>query len=559
MVRDRVRLIKWLALQIRPFTTSLSVIVILGILLSLCSVGTAVASKILLDSAMKKLSNQAIVAAIIFALFILAQIAFQAIVSVMSPKIMEGVSNKIRQRIFERLLNTEWRELLKYHSGDLMTRMTSDISLVANGLVNVLPDMISLGFQLVAAFITLFIFEPMLAILAFVLGPVAILFSRFLGRKTKQLHIKTQEGESKYRAFLQEIIQNILVVKAFRLEKNVLHQIDQIQGEKIKWILRRNRMETATGTVFSLGYWLGFFLAFSWGALSLSRGGTSFGTIAAFIQLVEQIQSPFIGLANTFPRLVSTMASASRLVEIETLQPEEGGFKITNWTEAGILFDSINFGYEQEKPLLKNISLEIYSGEIVGLVGLSGEGKTTLIRLLFSFIHPASGHVYLTNNFYEKVEVCTSSRDLLSYVPQGNTLFSGTIAENLFIVGEDIAEKKIELALRSACAWDFIVKLPDGINTVIGERGYGLSEGQAQRIAIARALLRKTPIIIFDEATSQLDISTELKILQAIRNLASARTCIIITHRKEALKICNRILRLEEGKLLDITNEDQAT
>ena len=546
---------KWIISQIRPFVLSLSVNTGLGVVASLSSVGMAVASKVLIDAATEGKDFEAISAGIAFAVLILTFVVLQAVVSIRSTRVLEEISNRIRKNLFAKLCHTEWMDYSKYHSEDILTRMTSDVGIVANGIANTLPEIISLGVQLFAAFITLLIFEPMLALLAFIIGPAVILLSRLLGKKFKHLYTKTQEAESTYRSFLQESILNLLIIKTFGQEKKSVAHIDQLHRNRLTWVLRRNRSEAIAGSLLSFGYWTGFFLAFGWGAFSISKGETSFGTFAAFIQLVEQIQAPFIGLSFSLPQLVSTAASAERIMELEALHQERMDDTIPNLPVAGVLFDNITFSYIPTKQILNKATSEIRPGEIVAIVGKSGEGKTTLIRLMLSFIQPNSGQVYFIDNHGSKFEVCAANRFLISYVPQGNTIFSGTIAENLRMGNPSATEEEIECAARSAYAWDFIEKLPEGVNTIIGERGLGLSDGQAQRLAIARALLHKTPILVLDEATSELDVDTEIKILQSIKNLSPTRTCIIITHRHAALGICQRVILLEEGHLVENTNK----
>jgi ATP-binding cassette subfamily C protein len=308
--------------------------------------------------------------------------------------------------------------------------------------------------------------------------------------------------------------------------------------------------------MISLGYWGSYFLVFCWGSSSLSRGATTFGTLTALLQLTSNIQAPLSGLASSFSQFITSFASVERLMDIENLSLENYKLAPTysmleNITSASIEFKNINFGYTKNTTILKNISLNISSGEIVAIVGTSGEGKTTFIKLLLSLLDDYKGSIHIISN-NKIINVSPETRNLIAYVPQGNTLFSGSIADNLRNGDPSATEKEIESALKSACAWNFITKLQHKTNTIIGERGVGLSEGQAQRIAIARAFLRKKPILILDEATSALDVNTETQILKSIKNLDYSPTCIIITHRPSALSICNRVFRLENGNISEV-------
>jgi ATP-binding cassette, subfamily B, bacterial len=540
---------RWMVGQARPLLISIIIITITGTALSLCGVSIAVASKKIIDLSYSGDKNKALLAAVFFGVIVIIMIGLRAVVSVLRARTGEVMSNNIRSALFQRILGSQWLEASKYHSEDILTRMTSDISALSSGLVNLVPEMISLGVGLIAAFVTLFAFDPRLAVSAFILSPVSIILSRVFGRKLKLLYVKMQEAESTSRSFIHETLQNILIVKAFCLEESSTLRVNKLQNDKLGWVMRRSRMVCGTNSVLLLGYWLGYFLAFGWGAFRLSNSSITFGTLAAFLQLVEQIQGPFIGLAYSIPQLISAFASAGRLMELEKMQADNTVCRLPSWESAGIRFEGVSFAYGTEKTVLNNVHADIQPGEIIGIVGTSGKGKTTLIRLLLSLVSPAKGRVYFTDGKGKKLEACSSTRAFISYVPQGNTLFSGTIAENLRIGYSEANDDELETAARAACAWEFIEALPEGLDTVIGERGLGLSEGQAQRIAIARALLRKAPIIIFDEATSALDADTELEILNTIRDLNPLRTCIIITHRKAALHICSRVLKLEEGQI----------
>lgn len=550
-VRKNFEIFIWIKGQIRPFILSFIMIIVLNSILSLCGVGMAVLSKNLIDSASAGDRSRMINVIIAFAAIILLQVGLQMVISPMTAGLQEKLSNRIRRGTFAHIITSEWEDFSRYHSGELLTRLTRDIGMMVNIIVNSIPGIFSFGVGLLAAFGTLFIYEPVLALFAFVLGPAALLLSRLFGRRIKKFHVEMQESEGAYRSFIHESIQNLLIIKAFGLEEKTIGKIGRLQNNMVNLVLGRSRVSAATNSVLSIGYWLGYFFAFGWGVLRLSDGEASFGTLAAFLQLVGQIHGPFIGLAYTYPRLVSAMASAGRLMEIEGMKTEARDYEAKKWPSAGIVFEDVSFFYEEEKPVLKEVSAEIKPGETIALMGPSGDGKTTLIRLILSFIKPRRGRVFFENAHGEYMEACAASRLLVSYVPQGNTLFSGTISENLRLGYPGASEVELKAAAVGACAWEFIEKLPEGLNTIIGERGLGLSEGQAQRIAIARALLHKAPVLILDEATSALDAETEKRVLLAIKGLSNTPTCIVITHRPSALEICSRVMRLQEGRLVE--------
>lgn len=541
---------RWILKSIKPFIPSVILVIIAGIFTSLGSVAMAIASKNIIDYAEKNIMSKVILFAGVFGFIILFNMTTQAFLSVYSVRILESYSNALRQGIFSKLINMEWLQVSKYHSGDLLTRLTSDISSVASGSINIVPGVIALGVQLFAAFFTLMSYEPKLAILAFLITPFALLSSRLFSKKMKSIHIKMQETESSYRSQMQEFLQNILVLKTFNLEEQSTAKIDSLQKERLHWVTKRSKIGATANSIISLGYWLGYFLAFGWGALKLANKTASFGTMTAFLQLVNQIQGPFIGLSRTIPQIISALASAGRLIELENMDVEAKGIANAVPELAGIRFKEVSYSYGKDDKVLDAVSFEVLPGEIVAITGTSGEGKTTMLRLMLALLKSDNGEVLCIDKNGNECTASPATRNWFSYVPQGNTLFSGTIVDNLRAGSHEADEEEMKAALSAACAMEFVQKLPEGMNTVIGEKALGLSEGQAQRISIARALLRNSPVIVLDEATSALDIELEVKLLENIRNLMPVRTCIMITHRRTSLDICNRVYKLKESKLV---------
>lgn len=540
---------KWVAATVKPFIPAVFLIILIESLTSLTSVAIAITTKNIIDFATQSLLDKALLYTVFFAVTIIFNLAAGAFLNVYSVQVYEKYSIKLRQDIFSRLINMEWLQVSKYHSGDLLTRLTSDIGSVANGSIRIPAQIIALGVQLTAAFATLLHYEPGLAILAFFLAPFTVIASRYYGKKLSKLHLKMQETESSYRSHMQEYLQNLLVLKTFNLEEKSIKTVEELQNERLHWVTERSKTGVIANTVMGLGYWIGYFLAFVWGAFKLANKATTFGKMTAFLQLVNQIQSPFIGLSRTLPQVIAAMASAGRLIELEELNAEVKGDKTEIPYTAGITFNNVSFQYTDNEKVLESVTMKALPGEIVALVGTSGEGKTTMIRLMLALLKPDQGEIKCFDGKGTEHYISSSTRNWFSYVPQGNTLFSGTVAENLLSGKNDANEVELNLALKAACALDFVEKLQDGMNTVIGEKACGLSEGQAQRIAIARALLRNAPIIILDEATSALDMELEEKVLKGISELKPPRTCIMITHRKSALYMCDKVYKLKDGVL----------
>lgn len=543
--------INWIIRNTRPFLPGMALIIGLGGLSSLSGVALAIASKNTVDNAIAGNLRMAVLYAAVFIGTIIISQGANVGLSLLSVRISESMSNSMRQGLYNGLATTEWIALSAYHSGDFLTRLTSDVSNIVNMMVNIIPAIMALVLQLTAAFITLLFYDPRLAILAFLLGPLTLAFSRIWGRKLKYLHIEVQRSESKYRSYIQEVLQNILIIKCFGLGKYSQDNLQGLHQDRMQWILRRNRVTLGANTVLGMGFSTGYCLAFIWGAYRLSQKAISFGTLTAFLQLVNQVQGPFIGLSRNYPQIIAALASADRLIELEVLKKEKSLDILPGRKYIGITFRKVSFSYCFKQPVLHNISFEIQPGDIVALVGSTGMGKTTIARLILALLRPSAGEVFFTDRSGIEYEGSAATRDWVSYVPQGNMLFSGTIADNLRNGKHNATTEEMMHVLRTACMGDFIKKLPQGLETLIGEGGLGLSEGQAQRIAIARALLKNAPILIMDEATSALDVATEAQLFNAIKRLEYCNTCIIITHRPSALKICSRVMKIENGSLLE--------
>ena len=384
----------------------------------------------------------------------------------------------------------------------------------------------------------------MLAILALCIAPVAGLASWFLGRKMKKLQVKVQESEAAYRSFIQESLANVLIVKSFANEGYSARRLTDLRENRFFWVFKRAKLSLASSTVLSLGFQIGYITAFAYGALQISRKLITYGTMSVFLTLVNRVQSPIIGLAQQIPRIAAILASAGRVMELQSIPLEEKlGDNIDSET-IGLKINKLTFGYTDE-TVFEDVTLDIKPGEFVAIIGESGIGKTTLVRIIMSFMGALKGDVSFYNSKGDMEKANASTREFIAYVPQGNTLFSGTLRENIRMGNLDATEEEMWDALKLAAGYDFVKGLPDGLDTLIGERGHRLSEGQAQRIAIARAFVRKSPFLILDEATSALDMDTEQRVIEGLRNLTPRPTCLIITHRKSILKYCNREIVIE--------------
>lgn len=566
--------IKWMGSYAKPAIPFLIFSIVVNVIFALIGIYNVTVSKSLIDSAISGDSEGTIRWLIVMLVITLISMLSSPITSFMSTHSSTKLTQNIQRKIYQHIQCSDWLEQSKFHSVSLLTRVTSDVSNISSAILGTIPSLVSLTVTLFGSFYTLISWAPSIAFAAVFIGPFLILVGKYFSSKLKDLYKEAQEEDIKYRSFMQESIQNMMIVKTFCMEKVNMHRLIEIQNNKYKIAMRNTRLSTMTSMSMSLCSSIAYFTIFTWGVLNIAKGITTYGTFTGMLQLYSKVQAPFSSLASMIPGLISTIAAAERLMEIgsipvEKMADEKELDNITsleialdsisnkvssNFNKPNIVFDNVSFAYKANNNILNNINLTIESGETIAFVGPSGEGKTTIIRLILSLINPTEGNVLLSEGNLVK-EINRNYRELISYVPQGNTLFSGSIRDNLKYGNPNASDDEIKAALSNACALDFVNELEDGLDTMIGEKGVGISEGQAQRIAIARSFLRERPILILDEATSALDPETEVNVLKAVRALPTKPTCIIITHRPSALNICNRIIKLEKGNLREVSRE----
>ncbi len=566
--------IKWMGSYAKPAIPFLIFSIVVNVIFALIGIYNVTVSKSLIDSAISGDSEGTIRWLIVMLVITLISMLSSPITSFMSTHSSTKLTQNIQRKIYQHIQCSDWLEQSKFHSVSLLTRVTSDVSNISSAILGTIPSLVSLTVTLFGSFYTLISWAPSIAFAAVFIGPFLILVGKYFSSKLKDLYKEAQEEDVKYRSFMQESIQNIMIVKTFCMEKVNMHRLIEIQNNKYKIAMRNTRLSTMTSMSMGFCSSLAYFTIFTWGVLNIAKGVSTYGTFTGMLQLYNKVQSPFSSLASMIPGLISTMAAAERLMEIEAIPVEKMADEkelnnitslevdldsisnkvSSNFNKPNIVFDNVSFAYKANNNILNNINLTIESGETIAFVGPSGEGKTTIIRLILSLINPTEGNVLLSEGDLVK-EINRNYRELISYVPQGNTLFSGSIRDNLKYGNPNASDDEIKAALSNACAIDFVNELEDGLDTMIGEKGVGISEGQAQRIAIARSFLRERPILILDEATSALDPETEVNVLKAVRALPTKPTCIIITHRPSALNICNRIIKLEKGNLREVSRE----
>lgn len=537
---------KWLMHYAKPYTWKILLMMGISLISTLATLFMVHVSKAIIDNA--TFGNGFLRLVVVYVGMTLLLEVIRIFSTLFGTMLNEKFTFGIRKQVYEKIISSHWMDVKKYHTGDLMTRLTSDAGAVAEGIIGTIPGIIQLAVELILVFITLYIYSPLLAVLALTVAPIAAISSWWLGRKLWKLQIKVQESEAAYRSFMQESLANLLIVKAFANEDYASNRFVTLREERFKWVYRRTKMGVANSTIMSLAFQLGYIAAFAYGAFQISTKAITYGTMSVFLTLVNRVQAPIMGLAQQIPRVVSVLASAKRIIELQDIPVEEKLQENIPAKQIGVDVSHMTFGYTDE-TVLEDVSLHIVPGETVAIIGESGIGKTTLIRIIMSFMSNISGEITFFNEQGQEEKANASTRNFIAYVPQGNTLFSGTVRENIRMGKLDATTEEMYDALKLASGYDFVMDLPNGIDTVIGERGHGLSEGQAQRIAIARALIRKAPFLILDEATSALDEGTELSVLQGLERLEPRPTCLIITHRKSILPYCDREIRIENKQV----------
>ena len=539
---------KWLVQYAKPYMGRITVMMMFNLLYTVVGLVMVTLTKRIIDEATE--GNPIITLIVCYLILTIGLQLVSVFGTLMNTMLTEKFSFGIRKQIYEKIIHSHWMDVKKYHTGDLMTRLTSDAGNVADGIIGTIPSIIQLIVELLLVFITLFSYSPLLACFALLVAPVAAVSSWWFGRKLKRLQVKVQESEAAYRSFLQESLANLLIVKAFANEEYSTQRLTQLREERFGWVYRRTKMGLISSTAMSMSFQVGYIVAFAYGAIQISRKAITYGTMSVFLTLVNRVQAPVMGLAQQIPRVVSILASAGRIMELQELPLEEKEEEPLAVVQAGVDVSGLTFGYTQDN-VLENVSLHIAPGEFVAVIGESGIGKTTLIRIIMSFMSNIQGSVTFYNEKGETQKANAATRNFIAYVPQGNTLFSGTVRENIRMGNLNATEEEMNEALKLAAAYDFVQELPKGIDTVIGERGHGLSEGQAQRIAISRAFVKKAPFLILDEATSSLDEATEQEVIRGLQRLTPRPTCLVITHRKSILKYCDREIKIANKTIIE--------
>lgn len=526
---------------------------IIGVAVSLAFI---YASKVVIDIATGAAIGSLTNAAILTIALLIAQLLCGAVDTWLSARMQVEIGNALRHRLFSRLLQSRWNELERFHTGDIVNRVEQDTAAIVGLLTSTTPAFIVTIVQLVAAFVFFCFLDPSLPWVVVGILPIFLLGSRFYMKRMRRYTREIRQSDSRIQSVIQESLQHRTVIKTLEQSDRHIGKLDDLQDALRSQIFGRTRFSLSARMLVAFAFSGGYLTAFLWGAVRLSTGSITFGTMTAFLQLVGKVQRPALDLSRLLPSFINALTAVERLVELEELPSEASGTAQLFPQTPDLQLKDVTFSYSTgDRPILNHFSCNFPAGSCTAVLGETGAGKTTLIRLLLALADPQAGSITLSsanttqslpstfNSQSSTLEVSPQTRSNFVYVPQGNTLFSGTIRDNLLMGNPHATEAEMLQALHTACA-DFVLSLPDGIDTNLNEQGGGLSEGQAQRIAIARALLRPGHILLLDEATSALDPETERLLIESLRRNCTGKTFIFITHHPAVAEACEATIQL---------------
>lgn len=551
---------KWIFSYSARYKGAIAFYVVLGILSTSLGLVSSVASKYLIDIITGyKMEKLPFLIAIMVGSTVFS-LVFDSVISRISTRLSIDINNDIQADIFDKIVDADWLEINQYSNGDILNRFNGDISTVSGNAISWLPSIIIAVYNFIATFFVIMHYDWIMAVIALGSAPFMLLMSRFMIKKQRDYSKKVREMSSNLMTFEVETFYNFDTIKSFGIAPHYSKKMRWWQGRFKDISLKYNLFTIKTNIVLSIMGTMVQFLAFGYCLFRLWTHDITYGTMTLFLQQRSKLSSAFNNVVSIIPSFLNSSVSAHRIRELVELPkevhiPESSELDELAGDGFEIRMKDVEFSYTEGTRVIHQSQFRACPGEIVALVGPSGEGKTTMIRLILGLIRPEAGSALIVASDGKKVVLNAETRHLFAYVPQGNTILSGTIAENMRMVKEDATDEEIVEALKIACAWDFVEKMPDTINSRIGERGRGFSEGQAQRIAIARAVLRDAPVLLLDEATSALDVTTERQVLRNIVQQKPNKTCIVTTHRPSVLNLCQRVYRVMETKVTELDEE----
>ncbi len=543
-----MKYIRWFLKAVRPYALPITVMMFCHVLLACCAIGFVYVSKKLVDVAVIVLSGNPVdgglpLWASVMVGIVLVRIFLNALRTYLQTTTEIKLKNGLRRHIYDLLLHIQNGSGTRHHSGDILNRMQEDVRVVSSAFVVSLPNLLGTALQFAAALVFLVILDARLSLVIILVVPVGLIIGKYITGRVRNLTLDIRRSDSKVQSHLQESLQHITVLQSLEHTDASASTLDGLQGSLYGNELRRTRFSVISRIFMSLALQAGHLIAFLWGVWGISHGTVTYGMMTAFLQLVGQIQRPLVEMSSQIPSLIHATASIDRLMELEVLPREQVGEPHYLDGKVGIRMENVSFAYpDSSADVLHDFSYDFTPGSRTAIVGPTGVGKSTLIRIMMSLLKAREGHV----TFYsasEQAEASPSTRCNLVYVPQGNSLFSGTVRENLLMGNPEAAEDEMKEALHTAAA-DFVLELPSGLDTQCFEAGAGLSEGQAQRIAIARALLRPGNVLLLDEFSSALDAETEATLMDRLTTSLPGHTMIFITHREKIIDYCDSVLKM---------------
>lgn len=546
----------WILHYVSRYRLQIIIYVVIGILSTAMGLGSTVASKYLIDSVVSHNTKTVAVSAALAVSLALAQIIVNAVTSRVATVVGTKVSNEIRSNVYEHMVYSDWEDISKYHSGDLLNRIEGDVSALASSIISFVPSVFMRVTQFVGCLAVVLYYDPIMAVFALLSAPFLAATSNISAKMMRKYNVESRNMNGKILSFYSESIQNIQTIKAFGITGRYVGQLKDYMALYRKMRLDHNKFSVIMTASLSVIGLLVAYTCYGWGVWRLWQGFITFGTMTLFLQISGQLTSSFSAIVSLLPTSISIATAAGRIMEITDIPQEkseddsaaEAMAAAAEKSGIALKCDKLTYAYKgTDTPVVKNISFYVNPGETVALVGPSGEGKTTILRLILGLVKPQDGYMTMSVSDGRTLGVSASTRKFCSYVPQENAVFSGSIADNLRVVNPQATDEELVNVLKNAAVWGFVEKLPDGIYTQMNEKGVNFSEGQVQRISIARALLRNAPVLVMDEATSALDAATEATVLANIMKSYPNRTCVITTHRPSMLQYCNRVYEVDNA------------
>ncbi len=549
----------WLFSLSKCYKKEIFAVTVLSVIGTVFSLTTSLCLKYVIDIVTGVLNQSILLVALAAVAMLLGSILLSAITSRITTKVNVKIQNELQLQVYGTIFNAQWESLREYRKGDLINRINSDVSLIASGAVSWWPTVITFAAKFIYTFVLIVMNDPIMAAIALMSAPVSALLSRFMIRKMHNHNLKVKELSADIMSYQEDSFQNLQYIKSFGISDVINKRLIKKQQEYKEESLNYNKTTVLMNIIMGLVGITVTFVSYAWGIYRLWEGFITYGTMVMFLQLTLTLSNSFNSILSVIPTTINLGTSAARIISLENL-PEEKSTPtaeekkfINNNFKSGVSINcsSLTFSYSDEpnEKVLNNASFSAGIGETIAIIGGSGIGKTTFFRLLLGLLEPTEGEITFKGNNGEIIKSGPSTRELIAYVPQGNTIISGTVAENLRLIKKDATDEEIITALKLSCAYDFVSKLPQGINSQIGESGKGFSEGQIQRITIARALIKDAPILLFDEVTSALDEETESRLLHNIQTHFKNKTIIFVTHKLNALDISDKVYKIDKKQL----------